>query len=217
MAYCRSAADIILKALSLEESSSLEACELYTTAIEILLQGARDDDDLKRKKAVKEKILQYMSRFEKLLKLGEEFEAARRLDIPAAADGQKPISRKETLKNFQEQRDGVGSTHEDSQENRETRTTEMTDKTHTLTSNTLDAELSVEDKLSDMGSWSSQVEDEGKRSFKKNEEELRHSFPDALAATDALASINRLASKLRQDPEMWELEEELKRILKESN
>lgn len=38
-----------------------------------------------------------------------------------------------------------------------------------------------------------------------------------VAATDALASINRLASKLRQDPEMWELEEELKRILKESN
>ena len=36
------------------------------------------------------------------------------------------------------------------------------------------------------------------------------------ASRDALASVNRIAGELRGDPEMWELEEELKRILEEA-
>jgi hypothetical protein len=69
MAYCHSAAELLIKALSVETSSPEEASELYARAIAVLLQGARGDCDLKRKQSVKAKILQYMTRLEKILRL----------------------------------------------------------------------------------------------------------------------------------------------------
>jgi hypothetical protein len=53
-------------------------------------------------------------------------------------------------------------------------------------------------------------------SVERDEENLKQVLPDAMATDDALASVNRITNELRGDPEMWELEEELKRILEEA-
>ena len=41
MAYCRSAGEVVMKALSVENSSPAEACELYARAIAVLLEGVQ--------------------------------------------------------------------------------------------------------------------------------------------------------------------------------